>query len=142
MADKDSSSKASLNLDDSVSPRHQPSANESSKALVSKRAFWTVTAIAVAALVLGGALAYGVNQLSEQLSEQQALLREDFETRMDALDQSLEVVGSRLQESGDRMATLGSQIQVTMDRVGVTQTELGRARALADRLKEEQEIMA
>ncbi len=139
MADKDSSSKVSLNLDDSLSPGHQPSANETSNSLVSKRAFWTVTAIAVTALILGGALAYGVNQLSEQLSEQQALLREDFETRMDALDQSLEVVGSRLQESGDRMATLGSQIQVTMDRVGVTQTELGRARALADRFKEEQD---
>ena len=139
MADKDSSSKASLNLDDSVSPGHPPSANESSNPLVSKRAFWTVTAIAVAALILGGALAYGVNRLNEQLSAQQALLREDFETRMDALDQSLEVVGSRLQENGDRMATLGSQIQVTMDRVGVTQTELGRARALADRLKEEQD---
>ena len=139
MADKDSSSKASLNLDDSASPGHQPSANQGSNQLVSKRAFWTVTAVAVAALILGAALAYGVNQLSEQFGEQQALLREDFETRMDALDQSLEVVGSRLQEDSDRMATLGSQIQVTMDRVGVTRTELGRARALADRLKEEQD---
>ena len=88
-----------------------------------------MTAIAVTALILGGALAYGFNQLSEQMSEEPALLREDFETRMDALDQSLEVVGSRLKERADRMATLGSQIQVTMDRVGVTQTELGRARA-------------
>ncbi len=139
MADKDSSSKASLNLDDSASPGNQPSANQGSNQLVSKRAFWTVTAVAVAALILGAALAYGVNQLSEQFGEQQALLREDFETRMDALDQSLEVVGSRLQEDSDRMATLGSQIQVTMDRVGVTRTELGRARALADRLKEEQD---
>ena len=139
MADKDSSSTGSLNLNDSVSPGHQPSGNEGSNSLVSKRAFWTVTAIAVTALILGAALAYGVNQLSEQFSEQQALLREDFETRMDALDQSLEVVGSRLEDNGDRMATMGSQIQVTMDRVGVTRTELGRARALADRLKEEQD---
>ena len=99
MADKDSSSKASLNLDDSASPGNQPSANQGSNQLVSKRAFWTVTAVAVAALILGAALAYGVNQLSEQFGEQQALLREDFETRMDALDQSLEVVG--IPDSGD-----------------------------------------
>jgi len=96
------------------------------------RVLWiTVSAVA---LFLGGTLTYFVYDLSRQ----QSLQQQAFETFSEELSQTLELIERRLDDDADRIADLDSQIEVTMERVGVTQRELSRARSLAQQLKEEQ----
>lgn len=95
----------------------------------------TVLVLVIVALVASGVLGYFLSQLHQQ---QEAQLQA-FQTQADKVNQALELIEQRLDGNADQIASLQSQVQVTMDRVGVTQRELGRARALAQQLKEEQE---
>jgi hypothetical protein len=92
-------------------------------------------AISVVGLLLGAVLTYFVYDLNRQ----QSLQRQAFQAFAEEMSQTLQVIERRLDDDSDRIADLGSQIEVTMERVGVTQRELSRARALAQQLKEEQE---
>lgn len=96
-------------------------------------ALWIV--VSVAALILGATISY----FFYDLSRRQSLQQETFLAYAEQISQKLEVFERRLDEDSDRIADLSSQIEVTMERVGVTQRELSRARALAQQLKEEQE---
>lgn len=91
--------------------------------------------VSVVGLLLGATLTYFVYDLTRQ----QSLQRQAFQAFTEEISQTLQVVERRLDDSSDRIADLDSQIEVTMERVGVTQRELARARALAQQLKQEQE---
>lgn len=91
-------------------------------------------ALSVAGLLLGAILTYFVYDLSRQQAHQ----REAFQAFSEEMSQTLQLVERRLDEDSDRISDLDSQVEVTMERVGVTQRELNRARALAQELKDEQ----
>jgi len=93
---------------------------------------WIV--ISLIGLILIATLAYFVYGLNGQ--QKQQLLA--FQAHSDKVDQALELVEKRLDGNAGQIATLESQLQVTMERIGVTERDLGRARALARRLEEEQ----
>ncbi|MDA2925713.1 hypothetical protein MYX78_00525 [Acidobacteria bacterium AH-259-G07] len=92
-------------------------------------------AVSVVALLLGATLIYFINDLSRQ----QALQLQAFQTHTEQMSQALQLIERRLDGDADQIADLASQIQVTMGRVGVTQRELARARVLAQQLKKEQQ---
>jgi hypothetical protein len=90
--------------------------------------------VAAAALLLGGVLSYS----RYQLSRHQTVQGQAFQNQLGTISRSLDVIGQRLDKSGDQAAALESRLSVTMDRVGVTQRDLANARALAQRLRQEQ----
>jgi hypothetical protein len=91
-------------------------------------------ALSAAGLLLGAILTYFVYDLSRQQAHQ----HEAFQAFSEEMSQTLQLVERRLDEDSDRISDLDSQVEVTMERVGVTQRELNRARALAQELKDEQ----
>ncbi|MFQ5930213.1 MAG: hypothetical protein ACE5MK_10975 [Acidobacteriota bacterium] len=114
-----------------------------------------LTILSIVALALGGVLTYYLGQLSQQ----QSVYAQAFEDQSAAVNRSLEVIEKRLDGNGDeiaslqsrqevidkrldgnggQIASLRSRLEVTMQRVGMTQNDLKRARALAEQLKEEQ----
>ncbi|MDA2937417.1 hypothetical protein MYX75_04040 [Acidobacteria bacterium AH-259-A15] len=93
-----------------------------------------LTILSIVALALGGVLTYYLGQLSQQ----QSVYAQAFEDQSAAVNRSLEVIEKRLDGNGGQIASLLSRLEVTMQRVGMTQNDLKRARALAEQLKEEQ----
>lgn len=93
-----------------------------------------LTILSIVALALGGVLTYYLGQLSQQ----QSVYAQAFEDQSAAVNRSLEVIEKRLDGNGGQIASLRSRLEVTMQRVGMTQNDLKRARALAEQLKEEQ----
>ncbi|MDA2929499.1 hypothetical protein MYX84_06055 [Acidobacteria bacterium AH-259-O06] len=93
-----------------------------------------LTILSIVALALGGVLTYYLGQLSQQ----QSVYAQAFEDQSTAVNRSLEVIEKRLDANGGQIASLRSRLEVTMQRVGMTQNDLKRARALAEQLKEEQ----
>jgi len=91
--------------------------------------------ISVIVLLLIAALAY----FSYALNKQQKQQLQVFQDHADGTSQALELIEQRLDGNAGQIATLESKVQVTMERVGVTQRELSRAKALAQRLQVEQE---
>ncbi|MFQ5737822.1 MAG: hypothetical protein ACE5JX_02335 [Acidobacteriota bacterium] len=119
-----------------VNPRSRPRAKEpegsqpGGSSQLSGAILIVLALLSVAALALGGTLAYYLGQMSQQQQIQTQQLA--------AVDQSLQLIDKRLEEGDGQMASLKSQLEVTMHRVGVTQRDLRRARAVAEQLKEEQ----
>jgi len=93
---------------------------------------WIV--ISLIGLILIAILAYSIYGLNRQ-QKQQILA---FQSHSDEMNQAMELVEKRLDENAGQIANLESQVQVTMERIGVTERDLSRARALANRLEQEQ----
>ncbi|MDA2929792.1 hypothetical protein MYX84_07575 [Acidobacteria bacterium AH-259-O06] len=122
-----------------VNPKSRPESKEleSQNADLPQPSRGTVTVLtilSVVALALGGVLTYYLHHLSRQQSTQAQAL----EVQLAAVNQSLELIGKRLDGNGEQITSLQSQLEVTMRRVGVTQRDLKRAQALAEQLREEQ----
>jgi hypothetical protein len=92
-----------------------------------KSGFPVATVLALAALVLGGVVLF-------------FLIRWDTEqgNRLAAVQQSLDLINQRLEQNDGRIAGLQSEAQVLQEHVGLTESELNRAKALAQKLQEEQ----
>lgn len=90
--------------------------------------------ISLIGLILIAILAYSLYGLNRQ-QKQQILA---FQSHSDEMNQAMELVEKRLDENAGQIANLESQVQVTMERIGVTERDLSRARALANRLEQEQ----
>ncbi|MDA2927239.1 hypothetical protein MYX78_08405 [Acidobacteria bacterium AH-259-G07] len=93
-----------------------------------------LTILSIVALALGGVLTYYLGQLSQQ----QSVYAQAFEDQSAAVNRSLEIIEKRLGGNAGQIASVRSRLEVTMQRVGMTQNDLKRARALAEQLKEEQ----
>lgn len=90
-------------------------------------ALWLVLILSLGMIAALGFLAY-------QSYQQQTL----HSLRLAQIGQSLEAIQKRLDSNASQLASLQSQLEVTMKRVGVTQADLKRARALAENIMNEQ----
>lgn len=127
----------------SINQRSMPAPEESNgpTVKVSRPAGMSVTGPAImagAALLLGVGLSYA----QYQSRRHEAVQAQAFHDQLESVNRSLDVIGQRLDESGDQAVLLQSRLSVTMERVGMTQRDLANARALAQRLKQDLEQKA
>ncbi len=63
--------------------------------------------------------------------------RQGLQGDMKQVSQKIDTIGKRMDVTDDRFANLKGQVEVTTERLGLTQKELERARALAQNIKKE-----
>ena len=91
---------------------------------------WLIAVVVVIALLLGY-VAYAQRAAKEELS-----------TKLTELNEKLTAVTARAATLEDSYANLKAQFDVTSEKLGMTQEELSKARALARQIKEEQQRTA
>ncbi|RPJ54514.1 MAG: hypothetical protein EHM23_28865 [Acidobacteria bacterium] len=92
------------------------------------------TVLGIVALVLGaGILIFLILVNQEQKAEAGRT-----QARLAAIDQNLELVNRRLEQGDKKVAGLQSESQVMQEHMGLTESELKRAQALARQLQQEQ----
>jgi chromosome segregation ATPase len=64
--------------------------------------------------------------------------RQTFEAEIEKANQRADLLASQLEKSNQQMADLRGELQVTSEKLGLTQEELGRARALAQNIRKEE----
>lgn len=98
----------------------------------------TVLMLAVLSLILGGLLAVTAYTM---WSQQQKMTRqmEVMNQQIAGLASSANLIADQLETDSERMDSITSDVGVLRTRLGVTTSELKSARALAERLKEEQD---
>jgi chromosome segregation ATPase len=65
-------------------------------------------------------------------------VRQDLRAAVDRLEQRSALLDAQLAQANDRVAELRGQLDVTSEKLGLTQQELARARALAQTIRKEQ----
>jgi len=65
--------------------------------------------------------------------------RKNIEAEMVKSDQRADLLAAQLDAAGERIADLKGELEVTSQKLGLTQTELNRARALAQNIRKEQQ---
>lgn len=91
--------------------------------------------LAAVAVLIGLGLIYASDRLSKAQQEHE----QKVQAQWAQIQQSLELINKRLEGSDNRIASLQSELKVTQEHVGVTEQELKQARALAQRLRQEQQ---
>lgn len=102
-----------------------------------RRSGWAL-GLSIAGLVIGLVLAvflWGFWKEQQEMNRQAAIMNEQI-TR---LAESTRMIADRLEEDKQRMDSLGSDIEVVQKKVGVTENELRRARAVAEKIRQERE---
>ncbi len=90
-------------------------------------------------LVIGfGGLIFYSKTLSDRIGQMQANFEASLNTQSDQLDE----LAFRMEQTETGQAELKGEFTVTKDRLGMTQTELARAREIATKLAEEQKQAA
>ncbi|HXK61975.1 MAG TPA: hypothetical protein PLP42_18980, partial [Acidobacteriota bacterium] len=87
-----------------------------------------------AALLLGAVILFFLITWNQE-SRAEA---ENTLARLDSIDQSLELINRRLEQTDGKVAALQSETQVMKEHMGLTEAELKRAQALARQLQQEQ----
>src|SRR6266849_5751848 len=103
-----------------------PGGNEPSQLEFSATPRWIILAF-VAAFLLVGYLLYA-NHVD----------RQDAANRAAQSDQHIQALTAQLDKTNSRIADLKGQLEVTSQKLGLTQDELARARALAQSIRKDQ----
>lgn len=64
--------------------------------------------------------------------------RSDFQAEMAKTNQRADLLQKQVEQANERLAELRGELQVTSDKLGLTQEELAKARALAQNIRKEQ----
>jgi len=94
-----------------------------------------VLVLSAGALLLGLGLIF----LLLRMNQQYEVRKKELDTRMAEVTAMVGLIGERLNDNRQRVGSLASDVELVQKRVGLTQSEIKRARALAEEIKREQE---
>jgi septal ring factor EnvC (AmiA/AmiB activator) len=113
---------------DDLFGRPRPRATADKENGKAKSGFPLATVLAVLGLMLGGVVLFFLVRWDSDQSD-----------RLAAVQRSLDLINGRLEQNDQRIAGLQSEAQVLQEHVGLTESELKRAKAVAQKLQEEQQ---